>query len=169
MALLVVCSLLLAAAGGQAAASPPPLAVVPEVDLTRYSGTWYEIARLPNRFQKQCAGDVLATYTLQKDGEIEVVNRCRKADGTVVEAVGRAKLADKDGPNTKLKVRFAPSWLSVFPFVWGDYWILELAPDYSYAVVGEPERRYLWVLARARALNDATLQGILRAHQGNGL
>jgi apolipoprotein D and lipocalin family protein len=99
--------------------SMPPVDVVPSVDLGRYAGTWYEIARLPNWFQKQCAGDVTATYTLLNDGTIKVVNSCRKEDGQIAQAEGRAKLADGDGPNTKLKVRFALKFFSFLPFVWG--------------------------------------------------
>lgn len=138
-----------------------PLEVVPSVDLDRYAGTWFEIARLPNWFQEQCAGDVTATYTLLEDGTIKVVNRCRKETGQTAEAEGRAKRADSDGPNTKLRVRFAPALLSLLPFVWGNYWIIVLSPDYSYAVVGEPTRKYLWVLSRTPAMDETTLQGIL--------
>ncbi len=146
--------------------STQPLDVVPSVDLNRYAGTWYKMARLPFRFQSQCAGDVTATYTVLDDGTIKVVNRCRKQNGEIDEAEGRAKRASDDGPNTKLKVRFAPAFLSFLPFVWGDYWIIDLAPDYSYAVVGEPDRKYLWVLSRTPAMEETTLQGILdRANQ----
>jgi len=139
----------------------PPLDVVPWVDLGRYAGSWYEIARLPNWFQKQCAGDVTATYTLLNDGAIQVVNSCRKKNGQIAQAEGRAKLADTDGPNTKLKVRFAPKLLSFLPFVWGNYWIIDLAPDYSYAVIGEPTRKYLWVLSRTPTMDDTILQSVL--------
>ena len=138
-----------------------PLQVVPSVDLSRYAGTWYEIARLPNKFQKECIGDVTATYTLLANGEIKVVNRCRKINGEITEAEGRARRASDDEPSSKLKVRFAPAFLSFLSFVWGDYWILELAADYSYAVVGEPDRKYLWVLARSPKMDDGTLAGIL--------
>jgi apolipoprotein D and lipocalin family protein len=105
--------------------------------------------------------DVTASYSLFPDGDIKVVNRCRKEGDVVTEAEGRARLADKDGPNTKLEVRFAPAWLSFLPFVWGNYWIIDLAEDYSYAVIGEPGREYLWVLARAPRMDEATLGTIL--------
>jgi apolipoprotein D and lipocalin family protein len=154
-------SLLIAAVGYAQERATRPLEVVPEVDLQRYAGTWYEIARLPNWFQKQCTGEVTATYTLLDDGTMRVVNRCRKTNGQLEEAAGRAKLAGKDGPNTKLKVRFAPALLSILPFVWGDYWIIDLAADYSYAVIGEPSRKYLWVLSRTPALDDAILHDVL--------
>ena len=97
------------------------LEVVPTVDLSRYVGTWYEIARLPNRFQNKCAGDVTATYALLDNGEISVINRCRTFDGETTQAEGRARRAGEDQPNTKLKVRFAPAFLSFLPFVWWIY------------------------------------------------
>ena len=153
---------------GAARAESPPLEVVPEVDLARYAGTWYEIARLPNWFQKKCAGDVAATYTLLEDGDFRVVNHCRKENGELSEAVGRAKLADAKGLNTKLKVRFAPGFLAPLPFVWGDYWIIALAPDYSYVAVGEPKRKYLWILARAPAMDEAALQDVLEHVKAQG-
>ena len=145
-----------------------PLEVVPSVDLNRYTGTWYEIARLPFKFQTQCAGNVTATYTLLDDGTIRVVNRCMKQSGEIDEAEGRAKLASSDGPNTKLKVRFAPAFLSILPFVWGDYWIIDLAPDYSYSVVGEPGRTYLWILSRTPVMDETVFQGIVDRIKAKG-
>ena len=145
-----------------------PLTVVPQVDLNRYMGTWYEIARLPNSFQGKCVSDVTATYALLDDGDIRVVNRCRKEDGEMNEAEGIARLASKDGPNTKLKVRFAPAWLSFLPFVWGNYWIIALAPDYSYVAIGEPNREYLWILARTPIMDEATLAQVLEQVRQKG-
>ena len=141
--------------------SKQPLEVVPSVDLERYCGMWYEIARLPNGFQTKCAGDVVATYTLLDDGQIKVVNRCRKEDGEITEAEGRAKRASDNEPNSKLKVRFAPAILSFLPFVWGNYWILELDTAYTYAVVGQPDREYLWILSRSPKMEENTIEGIL--------
>jgi apolipoprotein D and lipocalin family protein len=145
-----------------------PLTVVPEVDLNRYMGTWYEIARLPNSFQKKCISDVTATYSIMDDGDILVVNRCRKENGEFSEASGRAKLAGKNLPNSKLKVRFAPAFLSFLPFVWGNYWIIALAPDYSYAVIGEPDRKYLWILSRTPSLDEVIFQEIVDQVKQNG-
>ncbi|HLP17059.1 MAG TPA: lipocalin family protein [Bacteroidota bacterium] len=144
------------------------LTVVAKLDIGRYMGTWYEVARLPNSFQTKCAGDVTATYTLRADGAIDVVNKCRLADGTMSEAIGRAKQADEDGPNTKLKVRFAPAWLSLLPFVWGDYWVIDLAPDYSSAVIGEPRRKYLWVLSRTPQIDETRFNNILAGVKKQG-
>src|SRR3954463_15755670 len=94
-----------------------PLRVVPSVDLDRYAGRWYEIARLPNRFQKKCAGEVIAKYTRQPDGNITVLNACRMEDGSRIEAEGVARLAGSGQPNSVLKVRFAPAFLSFLPQV----------------------------------------------------
>lgn len=133
---------------------------VPTVDLKRYSGRWYEIAKLPNKFQKQCVGNTTAEYVL-KDENIEVINRCLKKDGQFDDAKGKAKIKDKQS-NAKLEVRFAPAALSFIPQVWGDYWIIDLEPNYQYAVIGNPDRKYLWILSRTPEMNDATYQNILR-------
>jgi apolipoprotein D and lipocalin family protein len=145
-----------------------PLRVVPSVDLPRYAGVWYEVARLPNRFEEKCAGDVTAEYTPKSTDRLKVVNRCRKRDGEMTEAVGEAKLADKNGPNSRLKVRFAPAFLSFLPAVWGDYQIIELAPDYTHAVVGDPSRKYLWLLSRTPQLDEATYQRLTEAARAQG-
>ena len=125
---------------------------VDSVDLTRYAGDWFEIARFPNRFQDECAGDVRATYVTRPDGRIDVVNRCRDQSGGTVEARGVARVVDAQ-TRAKLQVRFAPAWLSWLPMVWGDYWVIGRASDYSWAVVGSPDRDYLWILARRPALD----------------
>jgi apolipoprotein D and lipocalin family protein len=117
-----------------------PLKTVSSVDLKRYVGTWYEIARYPNRFQKDCAGETTANYTLLANGNIRVVNSCRQANGNMKIAKGKAKIVDKT-TNARLKVTF------FWPF-YGDYWIIGLASDYRYAIVGEPGRKYLWILSR---------------------
>lgn len=145
-----------------------PLRVVEHVDLARYEGLWYEIARLPNRFEKKCVSDVTAEYTLTKPGRLKVVNSCRKKNGKMTKAEGVAKLADKDGPNSRLKVRFAPSFLSFLPFVWGDYQIMELAPDYSYALVGDPKRKYLWILSRTPQMDEETYGTLTKSASSQG-
>ena len=133
--------------------------VVPSVDLTRYAGKWYEIARLPNRFQRDCASDTTASYVLRKDGRITVVNACRTSEGRVKSATGTARVASGKEPNTKLKVTF------FWPFS-GDYWIIDLDPDYKWAVVGEPGRKYFWILSREPRLDDTLYQQVLdRAKQ----
>lgn len=140
---------------------------VERVDLDRYLGEWHEVARFPNRFQDQCAGDVVATYSRRDDGRIDVVNRCRLADGTADEAAGVARVVDVT-TNAKLKVRFAPAWLSWLPKVWGDYWIIGLADDYSWATIGSPDRQYLWILSRTRELDAPRLEAAREAARANG-
>ena len=134
-------------------AAHAPLPTVPSVDLMRYSGKWFEIARLPNWFEKEFASDITANYTLRADGKIEVVNTCRKADGKTKRSQGTAKLRDSNGPNSQLKVTF------FWPFA-GDYWIIDLDPDYRWVLVGTPSRDYLWILSRTPQLNDKTLTQI---------
>ncbi|MFN7984099.1 MAG: lipocalin family protein [Vicinamibacterales bacterium] len=141
---------------------------VPTLDLTRYAGLWYEVARYPNRFQKSCAKDVTAEYTLRSDGRITVVNACQRDDGSKIRAEGIARQAKEGGPNSQLKVRFAPSWLSFVPAVWGDYWVIDLAPDYSYAVVGDPSHDYLWILSRTPVLPDEQMNAARNAAAANG-
>jgi apolipoprotein D and lipocalin family protein len=123
------------------------LTTVPSVDLNRYVGQWYEIARYPNRFQKQCAGDVTATYTAIGDSKIEVLNSCRNKDGRNEIAKGKARVAD---PNSKARLRVTFFW----PF-YGDYWIIGLDPEYRWAVVGEPSRKYLWILSRSPQMDES--------------
>ena len=140
---------------------------VSSVDLARYAGDWFEVARYPNWFQKKCAGDVKATYAQRPDGRITVTNRCRTADGDTTEAAGIARVVDET-TRAKLKVRFAPSFLSFLPFVWGDYWILGLDEDYRWAVVGSPDRNYLWILSRTPALEPAMYDKAVAQARANG-
>ncbi len=142
-----------------------PVRPVAEVDLTRYAGRWYEVARFPNWFEKKCVAETTADYTPLPDGGLRVVNACRTADGGVSTAEGRARVA---GKTSTLKVRFAPRWLSFVPFVWGDYWILDLTPDYHAALVGSPDRKYLWILARTPKLDEATYARLVAAAAAQG-
>ena len=142
----------------------PDIAVGPD-DIVMVVGS-NQIARFPNRFQRQCVGDVRASYARRADGRIDVVNRCRTVDGQT-EARGVARLVDEQ-THAKLKVRFAPAWLSWLPPVWGDYWIIGLAPDYSWAVVGDPGREYLWILARTPRLEAESIAAARTAAQDNG-
>ncbi len=141
-------------AAGMAIADSTPLPTVSHVDLARYVGKWYEIARYPTRFEKDCASDVTATYSLLSDGKIEVLNACREADGKMKTSKGKATVIDTE-TNSKLKVTF------FWPF-YGKYWIIDLAPDYSYAVVGEPGRDYLWILSRTPQMKAETYERILK-------
>lgn len=137
---------------------------VDAVDLRRYAGVWYEIARIPNRFQKHCVRNVTATYTLRDDGMIDVVNRCVDDDGEVDQADGVARVVET-ATRSKLEVSFVQVFgLRLF---WGDYWIIGLADDYRYAVVGSPDRKYGWILSRSAVLSAEDREavfGILRAN-----
>ena len=149
------------------AQAPATVRTVPAVDLDRYAGDWFEVARYPNWFQRRCAGDVRASYARRTDGWIDVVNRCATADGSVIEARGVARVTDAQ-TRARLKVRFAPAVLSFLPFVWGDYWIIGLADDYTWAVVGSPDRNYLWILARTPRLNAAAFDRAVAAARASG-
>jgi len=140
---------------------------VPQVDLNRYLGEWHEVARFPNRFQKSCVSEVVATYSKRDDGRLRVVNRCKTADGGTKDAEGVARVVDT-ATNARLKVRFAPAALSFLPFVWGDYWIIGLADDYSWAVVGSPDREYLWILARSPQPDARSYEAALAAARAQG-
>lgn len=154
MAGILALSVLLAGArDSRAASGNPPLPTVPYVDLQRYMGSWYEIARFEHTFQKGCIGSS-ATYSLLPDGDVEVINRCTdERDGSRREAKGRAWVVDP-ASNARLKVSF------FWPFR-GDYWIIDLGSQYDYVAVGAPNRDYLWILARQPALDAAVYGGIL--------
>jgi apolipoprotein D and lipocalin family protein len=157
----IAAACLLTAAAVPVAAQTPSLEPVAALDLARYAGTWHEIARYPNWFQRNCAGEVTATYTLRGDGMVGVLNACRKADGETIRAAGVARRPDAVRAPAKLEVRFAPDWLAWLPFVWADYWVIDLAPDYSHVLVGEPTREYFWILARSPRVDDATYARLL--------
>jgi apolipoprotein D and lipocalin family protein len=132
-----------------------PLETVDHVDLTRYLGKWFEIARLPLSWESKCAFDVTAIYTPQPNGKIGVLNSCRKSGGKITQSRGTAKIASKrDRSHSKLKVTF------FWPFS-GDYWILDLDPDYHWALVGNPSRKNLWILSRTPSLDRETIDTLL--------
>ncbi|MFN5348555.1 MAG: lipocalin family protein [Polaromonas sp.] len=123
------------------------LTTVASVDVPRYMGTWYEIAKYPNWFQRKCVSNTSAHYSTQSDGTVRVQNRCTQEDGKVSQAIGQARQIGQS-TSPKLQVRFAPEWLSFLPFVWGNYWVIDLDTDYQLVAVSEPKREYLWVLSR---------------------
>lgn len=147
--------------GSWASAPRQALHTVDSVDLRRYAGKWFEVARLPNWFQRRCVADTTATYALRPDGEITVLNECRLADGRIESITGTAKRATRDGPASKLRVSF------FWPF-YGNYWIIDLDAGYQWAVVGEPRRHYLWVLSRSARLDAGTFEAILRRVRSQG-
>ncbi len=160
---------LAAPAGGPSQAEPSsaarPVTPVARVDLNRYLGGWYEIARVPNRFQRQCARRSVAVYGLLADGRLSVRNQCLKRSGMVDEARGVARVMDATS-QARLQVSLV-SFLGWRPF-WGDYWIIGLDPNYRWAVVGHPRRDYGWILARTPTLEPAEREAILELVERNG-
>lgn len=135
-----------------------PLPTVLQLDLDRYAGLWYEIARLPLKEESKCARDMTATYVIDAGG-YEVVNRCVRDDGQAEEARGRARLPDLMHPG-QLEVCFAPPVLQWWPGAWADYWVLFVDDDYQVALVGTPDRQGLWILARSSTLAEADLEAL---------
>jgi apolipoprotein D and lipocalin family protein len=167
-------ALALLALGLQAGFASPPahaatdaLQPIAALDVPRYMGTWHEVAKFPNGFQKKCASDTRADYSLLPNGRIQVINRCREADGSLSEAIGEARqLGAADSP--RLEVRFAPAWLSFLPMVWGDYWVIDLDPEYRLVAVSEPSREYLWVLSRTPEVDAQAYQRLVERLAARG-
>ncbi len=141
-------------------ATAQALQPIAALDVPRYMGTWYEIARYPNWFQKKCVSDTRAEYSLQADGRVQVINRCREQNGEMSEAVGMARQIGA-ADSAQLEVRFAPAWLSFLPMVWGDYWVIDLDTDYRLVAVSEPGREYLWVLSRTPVVDAQAYEALL--------
>ncbi len=127
------------------------------VDLERYAGLWYEIAKIPNRFQKKCVGETTALYTIRADGKIDVLNSCVDKNGKTIEAKGIARVVDESS-NARLKVSFV-KFLGIRLF-WGDYWIIGLGSEYEYAIVGTKDRKYGWILGRQPSLPEDILERV---------
>lgn len=142
-----------------AQAEAPPVQSVGQIDLVRYTGKWYEIAAFPMFFQRNCLGDTTAEYSLQPDGDVKVDNRCRTESG-FDQAIGKAWVADA-AVNSQLKVSF------FWPFR-ADYWVIGLDQDYRWAVVGNPNRKYLWILSRTPQLPSAELERAMQAASAQG-
>lgn len=138
---------------------------VDSVDIKKYVGLWYEIAKIPNRFQKHCKSGTTAQYTLREDGQIDVVNSCIEADGSVDRAEGLARIVD-NGTKAKLEVSFF-SILGWRP-VWGDYWIIGLDEDYRRVVVGTPNRKYGWILSRSPQLDNEIIERLFKILENQG-
>ncbi|WP_426285762.1 lipocalin family protein [Luteibacter sp. E-22] len=134
-----------------------PVTAVAHLDLARYAGTWHEIARLPMYFQRKCTGPVTARYVPQPDGTVAVHNECVTAEGATIASDGVARRPEPFAQG-KLEVRFAPKWLSWLPLAWADYWVVALSDDYQWAMVGQPGRKYLWILSRQPSLDRKTFE-----------
>jgi apolipoprotein D and lipocalin family protein len=149
------------------AGAAAPLTTIQTLDTARYAGTWYEIAKYPNYFQRKCLANTVATYSAQPDGTIRVDNRCTQEGNKVDQAVGQARQLGGAG-SPKLEVRFAPAWLSALPFVWGDYWVIDLDPAYTLAAVSEPKREYLWILSRTAKVDPQAYAALLQRLAAKG-
>ncbi len=137
---------------------------IPALDVPRYLGAWYEIAKFPNWFQRKCISNTKAVYSIRPDGNLKVLNSCKNADGELLDAEGTARqIGAKDSP--KLEVRFAPAWLSFLPMVWGDYWVIDLDSQYQVAAISDPRRQYLWILSRTPQLDKKTYDDLLQRLQ----
>ncbi len=134
------------------------LQTVSKVELDKYLGKWYEIARLPAGFQSGC-NKTTATYTLLDNGNVSVLNECIK-NGKYKKAKGTAKVVDKQ-TGAKLKVTF------FWPF-YGDYWIIKLGENYDYAVVGTPNRKYLWILSRTQKMDEKLYSELVEFAKSKG-
>lgn len=144
------------------------LTSIPSLDVQKYLGRWYEISKFPNSFQKKCVAKTSAEYELNTDGSLRVLNQCQLADGEMNQAIGQAKQIG-DSHSAKLEVRFAPIWLSFLPFVWGDYWVIDLDENYQLAAVSEPSKKYLWVLSRTPVVDEAKYSALLKRLTAMGL
>ncbi len=163
--LMSMCALILASCAG--IESREPLHTVTSVDLARYAGTWYEIARLPMWFQRHCI-DSKAIYTIRPDGTVCVHNECVTDTGGLDQVDGIATIVDTK-TNAKLAVTFDNFFARlVGPSRDGNYWILDLDPDYQTALVGTQNRRYLWILSRSPHLDDVTYQRVVGKAQQLG-
>ncbi len=138
-----------------------PVKSISEFELPRYMGSWYEIAKLPNWFQRKCVKGTQATYKVLGPKQIEVFNKCTTQTGEVIQAIGLAR-PNGSGLPAQLEVRFAPAWTAWLPLVWGAYWVLDLDPDYQLAAVGDPSRTYLWILSRTPQVSTAQYEALLK-------
>lgn len=162
--MVVLCLMLGACAGVD---SRGALQTVASVDLSRYAGTWYEIARLPMWFQRHCV-DSKAVYSIRPDGAVGVHNECMTDTGGVEQAEGVATVVDPK-TNARLAVRFDNWFARLFGSSRdGNYWILDLDVDYRTAIVGTPDRQFLWILSRTPQLDEATYSGLVERAQQLG-
>ena len=143
------------------------LPTVDQVNLTQYAGTWYEVARKPMMWQKKCDRDVTANYSLNEKGNVTVDNRCYTKDGELSQSIGEAYVQNAP-QNSKLKVSFLPKAIRWLPVARGDYWVLKIDSDYQTVLVGEPSRKYLWVLSRDPKVSETVINEYLEYAKQQG-
>jgi len=144
-----------------ASAADSQVKSISEFDVSRYMGTWYEIAKLPNWFQRKCVQGTQARYKVLGPAQIDVNNKCTTASGEEIQAIGLAR-PNGSGLPAQLEVRFAPEWTAWLPMVWGAYWVLDLDPDYQLAAVGDPSKSYLWILSRTPVVSSERYEAVLK-------
>lgn len=159
-AFFCLCAVNLAAKAATNGLPAQALETIAALDVPRYMGTWYEIAKFPNAFQKKCVGHTKAHYSLTVEGTVKVINRCMLENRKMNEAIGVAKQVGVSTSAT-LKVRFAPAWLSFIPAVWGDYWVIDLDDNYQLVAVSEPTREFLWILSRVPMPDKLSYESLL--------
>jgi apolipoprotein D and lipocalin family protein len=174
----LLCPLLLLATATRVGAQPSsaqqmaPLQAITSLDLQKYKGRWFEIAKYPNRFQSMCAKATSAQYALQEGG-VTVLNTCTTDKNEVTQAQGEARPIGKVVSETlspaQLEVAFAPKWIRWLPMVWGNYWVVAIDPNYRWSLVSEPKREFAWILARDSKLTEADKQAVLAAVRAAGL
>ena len=157
--LLWPCLISLGMTTAVAAQDASPVKSIDRIEIARYMGSWYEIAKFPNWFQRKCAQNTQATYQLLNPAQIQVLNQCQTANGEAIQALGMAR-PRANGLPAQLEVRFAPSWMGWLPFTWGNYWVLDLDADYQLAAVGDPSRNYLWILSRQPTISEASYKAL---------
>ena len=144
----------------------PAVTTVASLDLFRYLGKWYELCRLPMKYEDETASDITAHYSLNDSGTVRVDNRCFDEDGKPAQAIGEATPVDDS--NSRLKVTFLPKFIRWIPFTSGDYWVLKLDPDYQVSLVGSPDRQFLWLIARQPDLDQAIREAYLSEARRQG-
>lgn len=153
-----------------------PLQAISSLDLEKYAGRWFEVAKYPNRFQSMCITGTNANYRLlveENEPTVEVTNRCQNQSGSLSEVIGSARPVGKVMQGklqpAKLEVAFAPSWLRWLPVVWGNYWVVEIDPAYRWVLVSEPKREFAWILSRTPSLSETDRNAALLAVKKAGL
>ncbi|MDE2421369.1 MAG: lipocalin family protein [Gammaproteobacteria bacterium] len=141
---------------------------VDTINISRYTGKWYEIARFPMFFERNCASDVIATYSIDSKNPSKIIvnNQCRKLDGNFIKSIGEATPIDKT--NSKLEVTFLPNFLRWLPIGKAPYWILKIDQDYQTVLVGNPSHKYLWILSRKPQINDSVYQSYIEEAKRQG-
>lgn len=146
--------------------SQHPVTTVPHFDLNAYLGRWFEVARLPLKWEEESATNITAHYSMTPKGTVRVDNRLRARDGSPSRAIAEA--TPVEGKSGRLKVNFLPKYLRWIPFTSGDYWVLKLDADYRLALVGTPDRKNLWVLARSPHPSEAIIDDYLAEARRQG-